>query len=816
MWTRCCDSMPSSSPNAAVSEARKLCRELMNAISDAILIFDPRSFRILDANKCAAVIYGYPRKELIGKEMRELTHEVPNYSDLLHTSRAIERTDFNKAGEKIEFLVSLSLIDYWGRKAVLSLNRDITERNKIERAIASSEKRLRLLIASISEILVLIDADSMIRFISPQVERVLGIPAVTVVGKNIFDFIHPDDRERTAAEYSKTVQEPGEAVPSILRIRSGTGHWIPFEIIANNQLHDPDIAGVIFTARDLRFRREVEKAVREANADFEKRVEERTMEMAKANAALRIENQHRRHTESQLQQSVSLLCATLESTADGILVVSNDRIISSCNQKFMEMWHIPRIAIAGLRDEDLLEIAVPQLLDPHAFQRDVENLYSKPDAVSSDTLKLKDGRIFERYSQPQRVGDQIVGRVWSFRDVTHSKLLEEELHQTQKMEAVGRLAGGVAHDFNNLLMLISGYANQMAEDKAFPAKHRDSMEELVEATKRASALIRQLLAFSRKHPVSPELVDLNRVVADMQKMLQRLISDRVTLVVNLCPGPLAVEADPSHIELMIMNLAINSRDAMPDGGILTIKTAAEVLAGEKEDGEAAFSGYAVLEVTDTGFGMSPEIQSHIFEPFFTTKEVGKGTGLGLSAVHGVVELAGGHISVESQPNHGTSLRIYLPRTSAKIVERPEEQEEPANTGHETILLVEDETGIRSMTRVYLESQGYKVLEAANGNEAILISRQYQSTIELVLTDIVMPGMRGDELVRALRQERPGVNAIFISGYPDAQELDPGVSVLEKPFAFPDLARRVRAVLDEAEAEAQQRARAKDPPAKRRA
>lgn len=784
----------------------------MDAISDVVLIFDPRSFRILDANKTAAAIYGYPRTELIGKEMRELTHEVPNYSDLLRTAHATERTDFNKAGEKIEFLVSLSVIDYWGRKAVLSLNRDITERNRIERAISASEKRLRLLVGGISEILALVDADSVVRFISPQVERVLGIPAKEVLGKNIFDFMHPDDRERGAGEYSKTIQVPGEGIPSVLRFKSATGQWIPFEVIANNQLQDPDVAGVIFTGRDLRFRREVEKAVREANADFEKRVESRTMEMAKSNAALRIENQQRRHTESQLQQSLSLLHATLESTADGILVVSNERIVTSCNQKFLDMWRIPRLAVTGLRDEDLLAVAVPQMLEPQAFQNDVANLYAKPDAVSFDTVKLKDGRIFERYSQPQLVGDQVVGRVWSFRDITQSKLLEDELHQAQKMEAVGRLAGGVAHDFNNLLMLISGYATQMLEDPALSRKHRDSLEQLTEATRRASTLTRQLLAFSRKHPVAPELVDLNRIVAEMQKMLQRLVSDRVTLLVSLQPGALPVHVDPSQIELMIMNLAINSRDAMPDGGILTIKTSREVLAGAKAGDESASSGYAVLEVTDTGFGMSPEIQSHIFEPFFTTKDVGKGTGLGLSTVHGIVEQAGGHVSVESLPNHGSSFRIYLPWAKADIEEKPKPLEPPPNMGHETLLLVEDEVGIRSMSRVYLESQGYKVLEAANGAEAILISRQYQGPIELVLTDVVMPGMRGDDLVRSLRKDRPGLDAIFISGYPDVQELEPGVSVLEKPFAFPDLGRRVRAVLDEG----QQRAPSEEPSAKKSA
>jgi PAS domain S-box-containing protein len=775
---------------------------MLDAVNAVVLIFDPRSYRILDANKRAVQAYGYPKRQLLGKELRELTHEVPNYSDFTRSAGNIERTDFNKDGQPLQFLVGLSLVDYWGRKAVLSLQRDIGDRKAIEAAIAASEKKIKSLLEGISEILLLTDAVGEIKFISPQVERVLGYPVQEVLGRNIFDYIHPDDLERTSAEYAKTVSEPGEAVPSVLRIRNQQGQWIPFEIIANNQLNDPDVAAVIFTGRDLRFRNEAEQAVRQANADFEKRVEERTMEMAKANAALRIENQQRRQAESQLKQSLSLLFSTLESTADGILVISNDRLISSCNQKYLDMWRIPKMALTGLKDENVLAIAIPQVQDPDGFERQVKELYAQPEAVSFDLIKLKDGRIFERYSQPQRIGDQIVGRVWSFRDVTQSHLLQEELHQAQKMEAVGRLAGGVAHDFNNLLMLISGYGGQMLEDPEFPNKHREAGEQLLQATQRAASLTRQLLAFSRKHPVSPQVVDVNSVVQDMEKMLQRLLSDRIRLVMQLYKEPLPVFADPSQVELVIMNLAINARDAMPDGGVLSIKTFAEVVPGIfGERGEAVSSGYAVLEVTDTGYGMAPEIKDHIFEPFFTTKTVGKGTGLGLSTVYGIVEQAGGHISVDSEPKQGSTFHIYLPKSARMVPEAAAVHEVTPGKGEETLLLVEDEAGIRSMTRVYLESLGYKILEAGNAREALQVSRQYQGPIELLLTDVVMPGARGDALVRALLKVRPRMKALFMSGYAQLHHLEVDAPVIEKPFAFPELGRRVRAALDEIEAEA---------------
>jgi PAS domain S-box-containing protein len=770
----------------------------MDAVNSVILIFDPRSFRILDANQRALEAYGYSRRQLLGKELRQLTHEVPNYSDFVRSAGNMERTDFNKDGEPLQFLVGLSVIDFWGRKAVLSLQRDIGDRKVIEAAISASEKRLKTVLESISEIVVLIDAEGKIVSINPQVERVLGLTVKDVQGRDIFEFIHPDDRERARAEYSKTVQEPGENVPSVLRIRNQEGRWIPFEIIAANLLHDPDIASVIFTARDLRFRQEAEQAVRDANADFDRRVELRTLEMAKANAALRIENQQRRYTELQLQHSLSLLNSTLESTADGILVVSANRLVSSCNQKFLDMWGIPKMAIIGLNDEALLAIAIPQLQDARKFEDELKALYADPERVSFDTLNLKDGRIFERYSQPQRIGDQIVGRVWSFRDITESHHLEEELRQAQKMEAVGRLAGGVAHDFNNLLMLISGYADQMIKDPDFPVKHREACEQLEEATKRAGALTRQLLAFSRKHPVAPKVVDLNRVVSDMQKMLERILSDRIKLVINFREESLPIYADLGQLELVIMNLAINARDAMREGGVLSLTTRKEMLAGSSEQGgQPETTNFALLEVNDTGHGMPPEIKEHIFEPFFTTKEIGKGTGLGLSTVYGIVEQAGGYISVESEPHHGTTFRVYLPKSREPAAESVEPEEPPVAQGRETILLVEDETGIRTMTKVYLESLGYKVLAGGSAQEALRIARQRRNKIHMLLTDVVMPGMRGDELVRLVRQERPAVVAVYMSGFADLHELDPSIPVVEKPFAFPHLGRRVRAVLDEA-------------------
>lgn len=781
--------------------ARKICRSIIDAINDAILILDPHSFHIIDVNKAATEMYGYSRKELLGMQLRELTNDVPTYAELLNPTPGAEATHVNSRGEKLEFLVSVSLIEYWGRKAMLTINRDVRDMKRMHASVAANETKFRLLIQNISEIVSLIDRDGIVRFASPQIERVLGISAAEVMNHDVFEFVHPEERPRARQEYAQTVREPGEAVPSILRFRDGAGRWVPFEIIANNQLHEPDVGGVIFTARDLRYRRELEDSIRRANVELDKRVEERTMELARANAALRLENRQRRYTEKQLQDSLSLLNATLESTADGILVIGLDGTVRSHNQRFVEMWRFPDAILATGRQEDLLRWAAPQLEQPEEFLSKVKSLYSTPEESSLDTLRLKDGRIIERFSKPQTVGARITGRVLSFRDITQAHDLQEELHQAQKMEAVGRLAGGVAHDFNNVLMLISGYASQLLEDANLSDSSRSVSTQLVAAANRAAALTRQLLAFSRKHPASFQVVDLNVLVTEMETMLSRLLSDPVRLNLNVQQGGLPIYADRSQIELMIVNLALNARDAMPQGGVLSIATKEETLDSEDSEEVKISNNFVVLQVSDTGHGMSPDISAHIFEPFFTTKDVGKGTGLGLSTVYGIVEQAGGHITVESEPGNGTVFRVYFPRADQPVSIAEPEPAPPAHPGkgHETILLVEDEEGIRSMTRTYLQTLGYTVLEAENGPEALRVSREHHGVINLLLSDILMPEMRGDELARQISAERLDIQTIFISGYANVHELDPKFTVVEKPFAFPDLGRQVRETLDNASA-----------------
>jgi len=371
---------------------------------------------------------------------------------------------------------------------------------------------------------------------------------------------------------------------------------------------------------------------------------------------------------------------------------------------------------------------------------------------------------------------------------------EDQLRQAMKMEAVGRLAGGVAHDFNNLLTAVLGHAD-LALTQVDPGKpfHED-LQEIKQAALRAAALTQQLLAFSRKQVLERRVVDLNQIVAGITRMLDRTIGEDIELVTDLAPELGRVHADAIQLEQVLLNLAVNARDAMPEGGRLTIET----MNVQSETGAVVR-----IRVADTGVGMTPEVLAHIFEPFFTTKELGKGTGLGLATVYGIVKQSGGHISVTSSRGHGTTFLIDFPRSPDEpridVVAPPVERR---SGGTETILLVEDEATVRTLARRVLEQRGYKVLEAQHPEQALIVSRGFQEQIDLLLTDVVMPGMSGIKLAEHLTAERRSMSVVYMSGYAATSVeqrllLDDSVPFIQKPFTPDILARRVREVLDEA-------------------
>ena len=390
-------------------------------------------------------------------------------------------------------------------------------------------------------------------------------------------------------------------------------------------------------------------------------------------------------------------------------------------------------------------------------------------------------------------------------DVTERRALEQQLRQSQKMEAVGRLAGGIAHDFNNLLMVISGYSEFLLDRLGPEPTLRGPAQEIASAAGRATSLTRQLLAFSRKQMMAPKILDLNGVVTENLKMLTRVIGEDIDLVMVPAAGLGAVRADAGQIEQVIMNLAVNARDAMPSGGKLTIETSNVSL----DDDYARFHAplrpgdYVMLAISDNGLGMDSETQSHIFEPFFTTKGL-KGTGLGLSTVYGIVKQSGGYIWVYSEPGKGTTFKIYLPRVPERA-ESPAQvasHEESAATepGTETVLIVEDETNLRYLVRQFLEKQGYRVIEAADGAVAMQIAVAHEGVIHLLLTDVIMPGMNGRELAQRMAEIRPNTKVLYMSGYTENVighngTLDAGVRLLQKPFTLRELKSKVREVLD---------------------
>jgi len=403
----------------------------------------------------------------------------------------------------------------------------------------------------------------------------------------------------------------------------------------------------------------------------------------------------------------------------------------------------------------------------------------------------------------------ILGYQGIIRDITdrkraeqEMKALEEQLRQSQKMEAIGRLAGGIAHDFNNLLTIIKGYSQLSLSELKEGHPLMENLEGIQKATDRATDLIRKILAFSRRQLMEMRVLDLNTLLMDLDKLLRRIIGEDIELVTVLAEDLGRVKVDPGQIEQVILNLSVNAKDAMPNGGKLTIETANEELddAYARSHLSVIPGRYVMLSVSDTGVGMSPEVRERIFEPFYTTKEKGKGTGLGLSTVYGIVKQSGGNIWVYSEPGQGTTFKIYLPREEEPLEEiREKVVKEEFLGGSETVLVVEDEEEVRKLAVRILQNQGYKVLEASQGNEALSICEQHEEPIHLLVTDVVMPGMSGRDLSGRLTSLRPEIKTLYMSGHTNSAiihhgVLEPGVNLLQKPFTPEALIRKVHEVL----------------------
>jgi len=470
--------------------------------------------------------------------------------------------------------------------------------------------------------------------------------------------------------------------------------------------------------------------------------------------------------------------------------------------------------LLGYSREELLDMNIATLVHPedHALGRQMLEKKLADGGSTAYVMRIltRDGRLLNLEVSTRLSGSEgrPTGVQCIARDVSERKRLEDQLRQAQKMEAVGRLAGGIAHDFNNLLMVIGGRAELLLTHNPPGDTASSHAEEISKAADRAASLTKQLLAFSRRQVIAPRVLDLNSIIEDTEKMLKRLIGEDIDVVMAMEPELGRVLADPGQIDQILMNLAVNARDAMPQGGKIIIETSNLELdeAFTSLHVGSRTGSYVLLAFSDTGCGMDAETMSHIFEPFFTTKEAGKGTGMGLSTVYGIVKQSGGYITVYSEPGHGTTFKIYLPRIEASAVQLASRADaEALPRGSETILLVEDDRSVRELTRALLRMSGYTVLEAKSAEEAMQVSRSFPGQIQLLLTDVVMPSSSGSELAASLHAMRPQMRVLFMSGYTDDAILHhgvlrPGVAFLQKPVRHGELARKVREVLSQFPAE----------------
>ncbi|RYZ05270.1 MAG: PAS domain S-box protein [Myxococcales bacterium] len=508
--------------------------------------------------------------------------------------------------------------------------------------------------------------------------------------------------------------------------------------------------------------------------------------------------------EQERDQTAERLQSTLDSMKEGYTIMDRELRYVYVNRAGAEQTHLTREELLGRTPLELypgfedtpIHLALQAALDTGQPQR-VENRFVHSDGETG---------FFELYIQPVPEGLVVlsVDQTDQRRAENRRDSLEEQLRQAQKMEAVGRLAGGIAHDFNNVLSVILGYGEDILATLKEGDPIREDLQEIHAAATRAAELTRQLLMFSRQQVFEPKVVSLNDVLTGMERMLRRVLGEHLELITSFAPELGRIRADRGHLEQVVLNLVVNARDAMPNGGRLTIETCNVSLDEAFTQNHLGSSPgeYVFLGVTDTGLGMDAATRTRIFEPFFTTKELGKGTGLGLSTVLGIVQQSGGGIWVYSEEGHGTTFKVYLPRVDAELDVRPSVRPTADLLGSETVLLVEDEPGVREVARRVLERAGYQVLVVESPLEALLVGDTYPAEIQLLVTDVVMPKLSGADLAARLLEKRPSIKVLYMSGYTDrgivsSGVLDGSVPFLQKPFTSEQLARKVRQVLDDA-------------------
>lgn len=726
-------------------------------------------------NPSAEHLYGYSAKELIGQKL-DLLYAQPNFKEvereILNTVRRGvwkgELLSRNKEGN----LFHVDSTFYQMRDgegdcfALVGFQADLSEKKQMEMAIREADQKYHLVVENAHQGIV-VAQDGRLKFCNTRISEISGYTVQELMSKPFVEFVHPDDQQMVFENFLKRLQ--GKDLPRIYTFRvinkKGEVKWLEINATTTQWEGRP---------ATLNFLSDVTERVR---------------------------------MEETLQRNEQYFRALIENSLDVIFMLDRDGTILYISPSCFKM--------TGYQPEELIKESSFRYIHPADFplvKESLERVIEGQGALLKMEFRFRhrEGawRRMEAFARNLLHVPSIAGIVVNARDITEQRAVEEEMNvlqeqfrQSQKMEAIGRLAGGIAHDFNNILSVIQGYSELSLLNLTQGDPLRETIEQIRQASKKAADLTGQLLAFSRRQVMEMKVLDLNLLLRNLEKMLRRVIGEDIELAILQGEGLGMIKADPGQVEQMILNLVINARDAMASGGKLTIETSNVTLDGAYARAHMAvkLGDYVLLAISDTGVGMPPEVKERIFEPFFTTKQ--KGTGLGLSTVYGIVKQSGGNIWVYSEPSRGTTFKIYLPRVDAPVDENREmSKPEELPRGEETVLIVEDEEEVRKIAMAILRRQGYKVLEAPQGGDALLICERYEGPIHLMLTDVVMPRMDGMELAERLLSIRPEMKVVFMSGYTDNAILRQGVlgsgrEYIQKPFTVEGLARKVREVLD---------------------
>ena len=754
----------------ALRESEERFKALHNASFGGIAIHDKG--KILECNQGLSEITGYSKDELMTMDGLLLisgkTRDMVLNNILSGYEKPYEALGVRKNGEEYPLRLEARIIPYKGKNVRVVEFRDITESKQAEDALRESEEKYRLIAENMSDVISILDMNLKFIYVSPSIQRLTGYTVEEALTHSIEDIVTPESLKNILEifEEEMVLEASGTADPARTRIieieQSKKDISIVWVEVACSFIRDAEQKplGILLISRDITYRKRAE-------AERER------------------------------------MMAAIEQAGETIVITDPGGAIQYVNPTFEKvsgytqaeaMGQNPRVLKSGSQDE----IFYKQLW---------ESISSGKTWSGRMVNRKKDGSLYTEDATISPVFDgagRIINYVAVKRDITEHLRLSDQLQQAQKMESVGRLAGGVAHDFNNMLSVILGFT-ELAMEKMDPEEQLHAeLDEIYKAADRSTGIVKQLLTFARKQIVSPIIIDLNDTVSGMVKMLRRLIGEDISFVWKPGADLWPVMMDPSQINQLLANLCVNARDAIHDVGTVTIETKNADIDKEYCLDHVYFKPghYVLMTVSDTGCGMGTETIDKIFEPFFTTKEMGKGTGLGLSTVYGIVKQNNGFINVYSEPGQGTAFAIYLPRHTDKALQMETESSvELSAHGHGTILLVEDEPAILKMTAKMLERLGHRVLVAGSPGDAMHLAREYQGKIHLLMTDVIMPEMNGRDLAKNILTLYPGIHRLFMSGFTAdviARHgvLDAGVHFIQKPFSIKELAAKLRTVMND--------------------